>query len=118
MNVSEWSGVDTNISSYHAFLYMGTISLAVIIVALLVAFNKYTRRILQRIWKKMAGPIAHFLPRIPSTRVQDFVHYWDVERGPIRGSAVQIRERSRSRPGRPQTRGYDLQHLYEKTNFS
>jgi len=108
MNVSEWSGVDSNISSYHAFLYMGTISLGVILVALLVAFNKYTRRILQRIWKKMAGPISRFLPKIPSNRVQGLVHYWDVERGPARESPVQIRERSRSRPGRPQTRGYDL----------
>jgi len=114
MNVSEWSGVDSNISSYHAFLYMGTISLGVILVALLVAFNKYTRRILQRIWKKMAGPISRFLPKIPSNRVQGLVHYWDVERGPARESPVQIRERSRSRPGRPQTRGYDL---FEKSGL-
>ncbi|MCJ1293387.1 hypothetical protein MMC34_004941 [Xylographa carneopallida] len=118
MNVSEWSGVNSNISSYHAFLYMGTISLAVIIVALLVAFNKYTRRILQRIWKKMAGPMARFLPKIPSNRVQGLVHYWDVERSPIRESPVQIRERSRSRPGRPQTRAHDIQHFFEKSNFT
>ncbi|MCJ1421829.1 hypothetical protein MMC32_008196 [Xylographa parallela] len=118
MNVSEWSGVDSNISSYHAFLYMGTISLAVIIVALLVAFNKYTRRILQRIWKKMAGPMSHFLPKIPSNRVQGLVRYWDVERGSVRESPVQVRERSRSRPGRPQTRGHDIQHFFDKSNFT
>lgn len=49
INAREWSGTSTNLSLHNIFLYMGTISLAVIIVALLVAFNKFSRRITQKV---------------------------------------------------------------------
>ncbi|KAL8824737.1 MAG: hypothetical protein Q9191_004855 [Dirinaria sp. TL-2023a] len=58
INAREWSGTSTNLSLHAIFLYMGTISLAVIIVALLVAFNKFTRRIVRDAWKKSAGPAS------------------------------------------------------------
>ncbi|MCJ1473686.1 hypothetical protein MMC13_002337 [Lambiella insularis] len=116
MNVSQWSGVPSNIDAHAAFVYMGCISLAVIVVALLVAFNKYTRRILQRLWRKMAGPATRLLQRVPSERVHQALHYWDVERQPLRESPVAARERSRSRPGRPQTRGYEMR-IFNKSHF-
>ena len=43
---------------------MGTISLAVIIVALLVAFNKFTRKVVRDAWKKSAGPASKAYWRI------------------------------------------------------
>lgn len=58
INAREWSGESTNLSLHAIFLYMGTISLAVIIVALLVAFNKFTRKIVRDAWKKSAGPAS------------------------------------------------------------
>lgn len=117
MNISQWSGIVTNVDEYKAFVYMGCISLAVIVVALLVAFNKYTRRILQKLWKYMAGPVARLLRRLPSDRVHQVMHYWDVERQPLRESPVAARERSRSRSGRPQTRGYEM-HVFDKSHFA
>lgn len=68
INAREWSGTPTNLSLYNIFLYMGTISLAVIVVALLVAFNRFTRRISQMAWKKVAIPIYEF--------------YWSLHRRP------------------------------------
>ena len=53
INSREWSGADNKYLPLHQiFTYMGTISLAVIIVSLLIAFNKYTRRLIARVWKK------------------------------------------------------------------
>ena len=58
----EWSG--GNYPKLHTiFTYMGSISLAVIIIALLVAFNKFTRRITQRFWKAVAMPFLAALQR-------------------------------------------------------
>ena len=112
MNIQEWSGVGTNIDFYHAFVYMGCISLAVIVVALLVAFNRYTRRVIQKIWKVTAKPITNLFMCIPSRRVHGLVHYWDVEHGHVQESPVQARERSRSRPGRtPHRGGYEM-HIF------
>ncbi len=68
INAREWSGTSTNLSLHNIFIYMGTISLAVIIVALLVAFNKFTRRITQKAWKKSALPVIKF--------------YWSLRRRP------------------------------------
>lgn len=68
INAREWSGTPTNLSLHNIFLYMGTISLAVIIVALLVAFNRFTRRISQKAWKNVAIPIYKF--------------YWSLRRRP------------------------------------
>ena len=75
MNLKEWSGTDTNITLQTAFTYMGAISIAVIIVALLVAFNRFSRRITLRIWKVVAKPLTNLLDRIPSRRLQNYLHY-------------------------------------------
>ena len=99
---------------------MGCISLAVIVVALLVAFNRFSRRVLRRIWKVLAKPVTNALNRIPSQRVHDIVHYMDVERGQrgmIQESVVQARERSRSRPGRAPARSIEP-HYFDKSNLA
>ena len=75
MNVREWSGTDTNVTIQTAFTYMGAISIAVIIVALLVAFNRFSRRIVLKIWKLVAKPLTNLLDRIPSQRLQNYLQY-------------------------------------------
>ncbi|KAL8799139.1 MAG: hypothetical protein Q9182_006114 [Xanthomendoza sp. 2 TL-2023] len=57
INAREWSGESHNLGIHTIFVYMGSISLAVIIVALLVAFNKHTRRLAQKLWQVSAGPV-------------------------------------------------------------
>ncbi|KAI4248261.1 MAG: hypothetical protein L6R42_009342 [Xanthoria sp. 1 TBL-2021] len=64
INAREWSGDSTNLGIHSIFVYMGCISLAVIVVALLVAFNKHTRRLAQGLWRKGAGPIQRTLFRL------------------------------------------------------
>lgn len=64
INAREWSGDSTNLGIHTIFVYMGCISLAVIVVALLVAFNKHTRRLAQGLWRKGAGPIQRTLFRL------------------------------------------------------
>lgn len=84
INARGWSGTSTNLSLHTIFVYMGTISLAFIIVALLVAFNKFTRKITQRAWKTSAGPLYRF--------------YWSLSRRPpppdvkaaIRGMTIDL----------------------------
>lgn len=56
INAREWSGTDSNLSLRTIFVYMGTISLGFIIVALLAAFNRFTRRIMQYLWRIIANP--------------------------------------------------------------
>ena len=60
INAREWSGVRENMSLRTIFTYMRSISIAVIVVALLVAFNKVTRRLMQKLWKSSAGPINNW----------------------------------------------------------
>ena len=83
INAREWSGTNTNLSLHSIFLYMGTISLAVIIVALLVAFNKFTRKITQRAWKRSAGPMYNlywsFRRRPPPPNVSLAIHDMTVD---------------------------------------
>ena len=43
---------------------MGAISLAVIVVALMVAFNRHARRLSYRIWKISAKPYLNLLRRL------------------------------------------------------
>ena len=63
INSREWTG--GNYPRLHTiFTYMGSISLAVIIIALLVAFNKFTRRMSQRFWKIVAMPCLVALHRL------------------------------------------------------
>ena len=66
--------------SYPELVFQINRTLNVIVVALLVAFNRFSRRVLRRIWKVFAKPVTNALNRIPSRRVHDIVHYVDVER--------------------------------------
>ena len=57
INSKEWSGNGNNYLPLHnIFTYMLTISLAVIIVALLAAFSKPARKLAMRTWKVIAFP--------------------------------------------------------------
>ncbi|KAL8789142.1 MAG: hypothetical protein Q9195_006963 [Heterodermia aff. obscurata] len=64
INAREWSGVTQNLRLHTILTYMGSISIAVIIVALLVAFNKLTRRLAQKVWKSAAGPIYEWYQKV------------------------------------------------------
>ena len=69
----EWSG--GNYPKLRTiFTYMGSISLAVIIIAMLVAFNKFTRRITQRLWKAVAMPFLALLDRFGIIRFPAHAH--------------------------------------------
>lgn len=58
MNARELNGDPSQeIPLQHIFTYMMCISLAVIIVALLVAFSRHTRRAAQRLWQRGALPV-------------------------------------------------------------
>lgn len=58
INAREWVAQPNAYPTIHTiFTYMGTISLAVIILALLVAFNRYTRRLLRRFWHDIGLPV-------------------------------------------------------------
>ena len=60
---------------------MGTISVAVIIVALLVAFNRASRKGIQRIWKTVGKPITKVFSRLPGMRVRSSGIDRDAEKG-------------------------------------
>ena len=63
INSKEWSG--GNYPHLHTiFTYMGAISVAVIAIALLVAFNRFSRRMSQRFWKLVAMPFLATLQRV------------------------------------------------------
>ena len=64
INSREWSGQPNNYPSLkNIFTIMVVISLAVIIFALLVAFNKFTRRMTQKVWRHIALPILRFMQK-------------------------------------------------------
>lgn len=77
INAREWSppdDVNTALPTLHEiFTYMGAISLAVIVVALMVAFNRHARRLSLKIWKLSAKPYLNLLRRvgIASRRLPD-----------------------------------------------
>ena len=51
INAREWSGVGTNPSLRNVFAYMVLMSFAVIVLALLFAFNKKMRQLAQGVWR-------------------------------------------------------------------
>ena len=57
INAREWSGVGTNPSLRNVFAYMVLMSFAVIVLALLFAFNKNMRQLAQRVWRSASMPI-------------------------------------------------------------
>ena len=64
INAREWSGQPNNYPKLkNIFTIMVAISLAVIIFALLVAFNKFARRRTQQIYVKIALPVRTLLER-------------------------------------------------------
>ena len=65
INSREWSSQPNNYPTLsNIFTYMVSISLAVIIIALLVAFNRFSRRMARRAWKYVAIPILAMLRRL------------------------------------------------------
>lgn len=58
INAREWSGVGTNPSLRNVFAYMVLMSFAVIVLALLFAFNKKMRQLSQRVWRSASTPIV------------------------------------------------------------
>ena len=101
INAREWSGVSTNPSLHRILVYMGSISLAVIIIALLVAFNRATRKIVQRAWKWIGAPVRQLLDRLPGRRFYDYLRFTDVEKAHlIEIDRESQRRRSESRPTR------------------
>ena len=64
INAKEWSSPPNNYPSLKKiFTFMVVISLAVIMFALLVAFNKFTRRMTQKVWRHIALPILRFMQK-------------------------------------------------------
>ena len=57
INAREWSGVGTNRSLCNVFAYMVSMSFAVTVLALLLAFNGNVRRLSQRVCRSAALPI-------------------------------------------------------------
>ena len=64
INAREWTGVSDNVSLRTIFIYMGPISVGVILVALLVAFNRLTRKLVQSSWKQLAAPLYNVGQRV------------------------------------------------------
>lgn len=64
INAREWSGVSSNWSLHSIFLYMGSISVGVIFIALLVAFNRPTRKLAREAWKQTARPVHRLLAKV------------------------------------------------------
>lgn len=64
INAREWSGVQTNWTLRSIFTYMGSISVGVIVIALLVAFNRPTRRLVRETWKQTARPLQRLLVKV------------------------------------------------------
>lgn len=69
INAREWSGQPGNENTalptlHEIFTYMGAISLAVIAVALMVAFNRHARRLSYKIWKIFAKPYLKLSGRL------------------------------------------------------
>ena len=74
INSKEWSSPPNNYPELkNIFTYMVVISLVVIIIALLVAFNKLSRRMAQRAWRHVALPILKVLQRWRILRIVDKV---------------------------------------------
>ncbi len=77
INAREWSAgkpadQNTALPTLHEiFTYMGAISLAVIAVALMVAFNRHARRLSYKIWKFSAKPYLNLLRRLGSNSQQN-----------------------------------------------
>ena len=66
INAREWSGGDNGFLPLHnIFTYMISISLAVIIVALLAAFSRPARKLAIMIWRKAAKPFIRCCGRGP-----------------------------------------------------
>ena len=88
INAREWSSQPNNYPSLkNIFMIMIVISLAVIIFALLVAFNKFTRRVTQKAWKHIALPVLKLMQRChliknvpPEERPGAGVHTLDLEK--------------------------------------
>ncbi|KAK3170675.1 hypothetical protein OEA41_002757 [Lepraria neglecta] len=69
INSREWAQAPNSYPTLNTiFTYMSTISVTVIILALLVAFNRYTRRLLVKVWKYIGLPLMPIFKRIKHKR--------------------------------------------------
>jgi CorA-like Mg2+ transporter protein len=74
MNVSDWSGTSTNPTLDYVLEVMSLVSLAVVVIALVAAFNVAIRRIAARIvrrfWHRGARPLWHLLAKAPVKKLR------------------------------------------------
>lgn len=63
INAREWSGVSTNWTLHSIFVYMGSISIGVIVVALLLAFSRTTRKLARGAWRLTVNPLYRLLKK-------------------------------------------------------
>ncbi len=94
INAREWSGVETNPSLRSVFAYMVSISFALIVLALLFAFNKNMRQLSLLLLRSATVPIGGLVRQLcyyPRRR-HHFRKDFDVE-----GPAATIRERRHQR---------------------
>lgn len=88
INAKEWNSQPNSYPSVkNIFMIMIVISLVVIIFALLVAFNKFTRRVTQKVWRHIALPVlrlmqrCHIIKNVPSEEPPGAgVHSLDLEK--------------------------------------
>jgi hypothetical protein len=83
MNVSDWSGQETNLSLHTIMLIAGLISAAVIVIALLLAFSRPLRNkvttALRQVLRFLFKPIARYI--LQTSDVTSSTTYRDLEHG-------------------------------------
>lgn len=84
INSREWSsnGGSGYLPLQQIFTYMISISLAVIVIALLVAFSRHTRRLAQKLWRWVALPLLEKIrkKRPPDKALDSVAHLLDLEK--------------------------------------
>ena len=120
INSREWSGVLTNPTISTILTYMGSISLVLILIALLVAFNRPSRKVLRKIWELIGKPLAGLLDRLPSRRGHNYLldrgkYHWDPERNVLAESRIVESSRRMSETG-PREKSFVMwkENVFEK----
>ena len=86
MNVREWSGTDTNLGLNYIIKVMGSISVGVIFIPLLVAFNYPTRRLMKALWGRSANSTTYAFKYNPMEHMRKVADRSDPK---IRGQSMQ-----------------------------
>lgn len=110
INSREWAG-GNYLHLGTIFTYMCSISVAVILIALLVAFNKFSRRVSRQFWKLVAMPLLAALQRFDimkrhATTIQEIAVGLDLEK-----QAAVDRERAQAK------RLSTISRTYSKMNW-